>query len=253
MAKNSEWLKHFKGFEELAKRFDDQIDAVVYRNREIVTPFLNEQEQEVLKKVCGKRCVLTLFGGASACEKKRAWLSIDEPYALDGITLLKATYASAYATLSHRDCLGALLNCGLRNDQFGDIFLDDNKIYVFVVSEVADYVIASCTKIKRTQVQFRVCEEKIEPEKKMKDSVKIVSSIRLDAIVAAACNLSRSKAAALIQGGNVQVNHLPLEDCSMLCNNNAVLSIRGYGRFLYKGILKQTKKDHYVIEIGIFQ
>lgn len=36
---NNDWLIHFKGYEEQAKRFDDLVDAVVFKHRQIITPF----------------------------------------------------------------------------------------------------------------------------------------------------------------------------------------------------------------------
>ena len=251
---NNDWLIHFKGYEEQAKRFDDLVDAVVFKHRQIITPFLNEPEQEVLKKVVGSRCFMKLDGGYPEAEKKRALLCFDESedQKVD-LTLLKAEYAQTYVKLSHRDALGALLNIGLRSDQFGDISVKEGVIYVYTVSEVAQYIIDECRKIGRASIRFKICDQPAVIEKDIRWIQKIVSGNRLDTLVAACCTLSRSKAAALIKGGNVQVNHLLLEDCSALCNNNAVLSIRGYGRFIYKGICKQTKKEHYVIELGLFQ
>ena len=44
------------------------------------------------------------------------------PYEEDAdmkITCLKATYSSQFATLSHRDLLGALLNLGLERETLG--------------------------------------------------------------------------------------------------------------------------------------
>lgn len=251
---SNDWLIHFKGYEDQAKRFDDLVDAVVYKHRQIITPFLNEPEQVVLKKVVGNRCFLKFDGGYPDAEKKRALLCFDESEDQDiDLTLLLATYAQDYVKLSHRDALGALLNIGLRNDQFGDISVKNGMIYVYAVSEVAQYIIDECRKIGRAVIHFKVSEKPAVIEKDIRWMQKIVSATRLDTLVAACCNCSRSKAAGLIKGGNVQVNHVMLEDCSTLCNNNAVLSIRGYGRFIYKGICKQTKKDNYVIELGVFQ
>lgn len=251
--KNSDWLKQFKGYEELAKRFDDCVETCLKQNRVFVTPFLNEGECEILKKVVGNRVHLTFDGGYSSAEKKRARLSLEESDELFPIVLLVAKFHPTYNEISHRDCMGALFNCGLRVDQFGDIVLEKDKIYVYVSEDIKDYVIASVDKIKHTKVVFTELNESKEFSKNIVVVEKIVSGTRLDTIVAACCNIARSKASALITGGYVQVNHLPLEDCATLCNNNAVLSIRGYGRFIFQGILKKTKKENYVIEIGIFQ
>ena len=249
--KSNDWLKHFKGYEEFAKRMDDCVDLVTRTQREYFTPFLNEAECNILTQVVGSRCPLCFEGGHVAAEKRRAKLGEgDTPFA---IVLLHATYASQYHELSFRDCMGALYNCGLRNDQFGDIVLVDESIYVYVNADVMDYIISTVTKIKHAPVAFKASEKQLSVTRKIVTIEKIVSGTRLDILVAACCNLARSKAVDLIKGGFVQVNHLPLEDCSTLCNNNAVLSIRGYGRFVYQGVLKKTKKDNYVIAIGIYQ
>ncbi len=251
---SSDWLIHFKGFEEEAKRFDELVDTVVIRHRQIVTPFLNEPMQEVLRKVVGNRCLLRFDGGYEQAEKCRALLYEDEYSMIPiDVVLLKADYAQDYVKLSHRDALGALLNIGLKNDQFGDINVRNGVVSVFVSGEIADYVMMECRKIGRASVRFERSEDLSLMGKDIRYMQKIVSGTRLDTLVAACCNVSRNKAAMLIKGGNVQVNHLVLEDCSALCNNNAVLSIRGYGRFIYKGVCKQTKKENYVVELGVYQ
>lgn len=253
MRKNNDWLKQFKGYEEQAKRFDGCIETCLKQNREFITPFLNEAECEILIKVVGKRVLLCFDGGYSNAEKKRARLSLEENEEPFPISLLVAKYHSTYHELSHRDCMGALLNCGLRADQFGDIILENENIYAYVSEEIKEYVKQSVDKIKHAKVVFHESNEAKSFTKNIVVVEKIVSGLRLDTIVASCCNIARSKASDLIRGGYVQVNHLPLEDCSALCNNNAVLSIRGQGRFIFRGVLKKTKKEHYVIELGIFQ
>ena len=100
---SNDWLIHFKGYEEQAKRFDDLVDAVVFKHRLIITPFLNEPEQEVLKKVVGSRCFMKLDGGYPEAEKKRALLCVDESedQKVD-LTLLKAEYAQVHFMLFHQ-------------------------------------------------------------------------------------------------------------------------------------------------------
>lgn len=195
-----------------------------------------------------------MTAGYPEAEKKRALLCFDESedQKVD-LTLLKAEYAQTYVKLSHRDALGALLNIGLRSDQFGDISVKEGVIYVYTVSEVAQYIIDECRKIGRASIRFKICDQPAVIEKDIRWIQKIVSGNRLDTLVAACCNLSRSKAAALIKGGNVQVNHLLLEDCSALCNNNAVLSTADMDVLSIKVYASRPKKDNYVIELGLFQ
>ena len=80
-----------------------------------------------------------------------------------------------------------------------------------------------------------------------------MSSLRLDVLVSAFSHLSRAKAQQLIKNGLVKVNHLVLEDCSYLCYNNSVISIRGHGRFLFQDVTKKTKKDNFVITAAKYE
>ena len=124
-------------------------------------------------------------------------------------------------------------------------------IYVMVVQAMADVIIHGVDKIKRAKVCFERFDGVVEKQDQIAYRQVIVSNHRLDQIVASWINSSRSKATqALIKGGKVSLDHLPLEDCSLLCNNNAVISIRGYGRFVFRGLIKKTKADHWVAEIG---
>ena len=58
----------------------------------------------------------------------------------------------------------------------------------------------------------------------------------------------RGIAQDLIRDGSVKVNHEILEDSSKLCNNEDTISIRGFGKYIYRGVIKTTKKDRYLIE-----
>ena len=61
----------------------------------------------------------------------------------------------------------------------------------------------------------------------------IVASFRLDAFVAAITKLSRNQALLLIRDGKVSLNHRVLEDGSKGINSGDILSIRGYGRYIF--------------------
>ena len=121
MTHNKNWLVHFKGNETLALRFDDQIESHLRTHRTILTPFLDETQQEVLKKVAGNQVQLTFFGGYEDAEKKRALVS---EYESDFEIVQLCADLTKYDKVSHSDCMGALYNCGCKNDHFGDILVD---------------------------------------------------------------------------------------------------------------------------------
>lgn len=247
---NKNWLVHFKGNETLALRFDDQIESHLKTNRTILTPFLDETQQEILKKVAGNRVQVTFFGGFENAEKKRACIS---DYESDFEIVQLCAKLSKYDKVSHSDCMGALYNCGCKIDHFGDIIVSEDCIRVFVCKSIADHVISSVTQIRRSKISFFEDDTVIEKNVNIEWFIKIVNSLRLDSLVGACSNLSRAKAQNIIRSKNVKVNHIYLEDCSFVCDNNSILSIRGHGRFVFDEIIKKTSKDRYVIRVGKYK
>lgn len=256
MKSNSSIYEHFRGNEQLVKRVFDLVDRMQRSYQVVYTPFLTPTQQEVCIRMLGQQISYQLCGGYEQAESRCLILIpdyMDETAVKVPIHCLKATYVSKFHTLQHRDVLGAIMNMGLRREQFGDILVQDTHIYIFVMEDITSYVIANLTKIGRHSIQFSVCDQMVERVDTIYYREVIVSSLRLDAIVASMCQVSRSKAQALILGKLVKVHHLVLEDCALVCNNNSTISIRGYGRFLFTEVKKMTRNGRYVIEIGKYE
>ena len=223
------------------------------KKRRILTPFFSPDQISICEQILGKQVYYKIDGGYDGAERCRIAILPYEEDADMKITCLKATYSSQFATLSHRDLLGALLNLGLERETLGDLLVKDNAIYIFGDSEIEHYIVCNLTKIKRCSVHFQPYYEKIEYTQNIIYKNLIVSSLRLDVLVSALVNVSRKKAQDFIRAGYVKVNHIVLDESSYLCNNNSVISIRGHGRFHFKEVIKRTKKDHLVIETGKYQ
>lgn len=256
MKNNPSIYEHFRGNEQLVKRIFDLVDRMQRSYQVVHTPFLTPAQQEVCTRILGNQISYQLCGGYKQAENQCLLLLpeyIDEKMISIPVQCLKATYMSKFHTLKHRDVLGAMMNLGLKREQFGDVLVHDDNIYIFVMEDIASYVIANLTKIGRHAVQFVEWQEDVEKVEDIDYYEVIVSSFRLDVIVATLCHISRSKAQQFIQGKLVKVNHLVLEDCDVVCNNNSIISIRGYGRFLLIETKKTTKSGRYVIEIGKYK
>ena len=76
-----------------------------------------------------------------------------------------------------------------------------------------------------------------------------VASIRLDTLLALAWNASRSSLVKRIEEGQVFVNGKCVTSNGCHVKENDLISARGLGRFQYKGILSQTKKGRFLVEI----
>ena len=78
---------------------------------------------------------------------------------------------------------------------------------------------------------------------------KTVSSLRLDAVLSAALNLSRGKACELIASDVVFVNFKLISKSTYLISENDIISIRKKGRVILKSIGKQSAKNRTWIEL----
>lgn len=249
----SKRLEHFKGAEELVSRLEDQMMMCQRQNRVIFTPFLSEGEGAVLSSLCGKLQPYASEGGYPSAQRRcYAFLPYEGCAADFPICILYAEYDSRFQTLTHRDVLGACMHQGIEREQIGDIIVDENRIYVAVTDAISSFLIDQIKQIKRAPVSFERFEGTLDYQVKTEAKLLNVSALRMDAVVAAICHVSRSKAAALIRGGMVKVNDLPLEQSSSLCHNNSTVSIRGYGRFQFIEVKNTTKKNRFVIEVKVY-
>lgn len=246
-------FEHYRGNEEFVKRIYDLLDLTEKRKRAIITPFFSPDQSAIVETICGNQIAFRKDGGYAQAERNRfAFLPFDEEVIFPTV-LLKANYSSTFSSIGHRDVLGALMNLGIEREKIGDIFVSNHDIQIIIDEEIENYIVCNLTKIKRNHVHFERSTNIIEHTSTILYSHKIVSSLRLDAIVSACTNVSRAKAQDFIASGRVKVNHVVLEQTSYMCNNNSAISIRGYGRYHFAEVIKRTKKEHYVIDVGVYE
>ncbi len=224
------------------------------------TGFLGLHEQNLLHKeeLSLNYAGLSLFGGSTDCERRIARFGCaqicgydeDFPIALLRLTPVSQKYADR---LTHRDVLGALMGLGIERSCVGDIYIKDNVAYVFALAQMARLICDELSSAKHTTL---VCE-RIEalPEgvgTALREEVFLVASERLDCIVAAVFNLSRETAAQLFQHEKVFVNGKLMQG-SRTAPENAVISVRGFGRFRYDGIHSVSRKGKPRITVRIYE
>lgn len=246
-------IEHYRGNEEFVRRLQDQIDRMERWNRVVVTPFFSPDQIQIAERFCGHQILYCKEGGYAQAERCRlAFLPWEEEVHIP-VLHLKAAISSSFGKLTHRDVLGALMNLGIEREKTGDLIVEQDALHMFVDPDIGNYISANLTKIKRYSVRLEPSEEPVSYEPEIAYKTLIVSSLRLDTLVSAIAKLSRAKAAVLIRGGQVKVDHVILEQTSYLCDNTCVISIRGHGRFQLKEVVKETKKGNLVIEVGMYQ
>lgn len=151
--------------------------------------------------------------------------------------------------LTHRDFLGAILSIGLERSVLGDISVAEDHAVVFCL-ETAEELISGLTKIGKVGVKSERGVTRELPEAKYETLDRTVSSLRLDRLVGACANISGDRSASLIRSGQVSADFSVCLNVSSIIKENAVISIRGYGRFRLAKIVGETKKGkiHVIIE-----
>ena len=76
----------------------------------------------------------------------------------------------------------------------------------------------------------------------------IISSLRIDNVVASIINSSRSKALDKIKNKEVIVNYEVINKNSYILKENDIFSIRKYGKYKFVGIMKSTKKNNFIVK-----
>lgn len=152
--------------------------------------------------------------------------------------------------LSHRDFLGALMNLGIDRSKIGDILVKEKEGYVFCERMIAPFIVDNLNKVKHTTIQCSIIEDKeLDIQPNFQEVRGTVSSARLDSVIALAFQSSRTSILGLIAGGKVFVDGRLVESNSYMLKEEETISVRGLGKFIYKGMQNQTKKGRYYVTI----
>ncbi len=200
----------------------------------------------------------TMFGGADGTERVivRFGSEDDIGYACDfPITILLAEPVSQKFAdkLTHRDFLGALMNLGIERTTLGDIVIFDNSAYIFAKEEIAPFIISELSRVKHTDIRVNTVE-KIPTGKLFKTERRTVqvSSERLDAVIAKLYSLSRDDSQSLFKKKLVFVSGSLCESQTYMPKIGDVISVRGYGRFIYASYETVSRKGKFNVSADVY-
>lgn len=150
-----------------------------------------------------------------------------------------------FSSLSHRDYLGAIMNCGIKRETVGDIIIDDKGAYVIAFEDIGSYLKNELFRIGRGTVKvsdasFDALEEMV-PE--TKDNFVTIASLRLDNVISAAFSLSRKKATMEIAAGRVFINDVLIEKNDYKVPVGAKIVLRGKGKAVLSEQTGKSRKD----------
>jgi RNA-binding protein YlmH len=236
-----------------AKLSQRALDKGIYTE----TPFLTEGEQALLKKEKlplpprfeggfdgAERC-LAVFGSAE--ELGWEW---ESPIVILKIEPKSRKFAEE---LTHRDYLGAVLNLGIKREMLGDLVLSRGDAYLFVMDSIAPYLAENLNRVRHTDVVIR--EVSGLPDGvgiEFSEKTVIASSPRVDALVAAVFDLSRSEGKALVEKERVSLSGLSVTDPAKEIPAGEKISVRGYGKFIFDGAVGETRSGRSRMKVRLF-
>ena len=236
----------------------DWMDRVENNYSVVTTYFLNPREVEILESLANKR-ELQIFSTQDIAQTELTKIIIaPEFYQLDvadfDLALLEILYAKKFYQLKHSQILGSFLGqTGIRRSELGDIILSEGRAQVFVSKHLLESFQNNIKKIGSATVQFveKPFEELIETEAASVMKVVLVSSMRIDKIIASTFEISRNLAVNMLQSRKVKLNYLEIEKKDFTVEQGDLISVRGLGRIKILRILGETKKGKQKIECEI--
>lgn len=236
------------------KRLTELSHRAFERGYTTFSDFLNLEEISLLKSL-HTESEYNLYGGYDNADRCVASFGECEEYQYP-ISCIKIEPANQKFAdeLSHRDFLGALMNLGINRSTLGDIIVTNNTGYLFCLNSIKEYILQNLDRIKHTTVR---CTESVLPaeiaEKKPEPIELTVSSQRVDIIVAAVFKLSRNTVTQLVNQEKVFINSKIAYKESLTLKSGDIVSVRGKGKFIFDGEIRQTKKNKSVIGIRLYK
>lgn len=240
----------------LQKRLKELGERSEQCSRYFFTGFLSASEISLLHETCDKSGIrYTLWGGMENTERQMARfgdtdsIGYEVPFPIV-ILHVKPMLEKFADDFTHRDFLGAIMNLGIKRETIGDIFVKGKEAYLFVDEKIADYIKENLDKVKHTHVRVeRIDEIPQQIEVKKQEREILVSSLRLDVIVAGRYKLSRNQALLLFRNQKVFVDGRICENNSYQVKEGDVISVRGYGKLVFKEIAGETRKGRIYITV----
>lgn len=241
----------------LKKRLLELADRAYERNLYTFSGFLSPGELSIFYEIEAQtgHVDYEVFGGVEQAERVMVRFGSEDmfgyleefPIACLIVEPLMKKFSEA---LTHRDFLGALMNLGMERSTLGDIVVKEARAYIFCLDSMADFIMENLVKVKHTRVRcIRTSEmpEEVKPE--LKEETVLVSSERLDGVIAKLYHLSRGQAVEIFREKKVFVDGRLCENNSRALKGGETVSVRGFGKFLYAGREYETKKGKSAVKV----
>ena len=222
------------------------------------TSFLDAASCAVAVSVCKKeRARYELFGGYDDAERKICFILPDYAESLRDcfseedfpLVIVRAANRNPARALSHRDYLGSLMALGIKRETIGDIIICQSGADIITVPQTAVFLADSFDKAGNCPIETQILPIGAlrAPAVRTEEKRDTVASPRLDNIVSAAFDLSRSAASEAIAAGFVFVNDEVAEKADRQVAAGSKIVLRGKGKVVLREFRGESRKGRTVV------
>ena len=223
----------------LMRHVEDLARAAFGRGIARYSAFLSDREQQLAQAALNRAGApeesCRFEGGWPDAERRVLCLEPEDCYPASPVCCVRLRCrALAGAQLPvHKDYLGSLMGLELRREPAAALICQELRS-------------VGRTEVTAQQLALDEVPEFAQAERRLQTAT--VSSLRLDAVLAAMLRCSRGMAAELVAAGRVEINHLPVSSAHAPVYESDVFTVRGKGRFRLTALPGKSKKDRQIIE-----
>lgn len=248
----------YQHFRKEEHQFVDKIlqakDRVEETYEPFVSVFLTPRQINVASALFSKLDNVSLYQSPISLERKRCIIAYDVPKQTDfKECILTIHYPSKFYQLKHSSILGAVLSCGVKREYIGDIVTDGNHWQIIVANSIVPFLKEELKKIGLVKVSLEESSRLLQPINQAQKIDTLVSSQRIDVLVATAFNMSRHLAKKLVEQGSVTLNWAICDKPDTTIEEKDVISVRGYGRVLLQSINGITQKGKIKLALYLYR
>ncbi len=151
--------------------------------------------------------------------------------------------------LRHKDIMGSLYGLGIDGGLFGDIIVDNTHYYIIIFASIYDFLMNEFKSVGKYNINLKEVDWEIldSYERKYEELEFIVSSLRIDTIVARIIGTSRDSIKNKFMNDEVFLNYNVCHRLTYNLKEGDIFSIRKYGKYKFMGVIRESKKGNYVI------
>ncbi len=233
----------------LTSRLRELAERAVERGSVEFTRFLDPREQAEARAAARQAGANAAFSPPEGAERRlcafdgRLWLDDEERTYDWPVAPLEILWDGRFAKAAHRDILGAVLALGIGRESIGDILVEDGRAVLWALDAAAAFIAGNLQSAGRAAVKVRALEGQAGlPQQETRQARGTVQSLRLDAVVAEAFNLSRDEAGRAVKSGLVRLDFAEETKPDRKVGKGSLISVRGMGRVKILCASEKTKR-----------